>query len=164
MAAEDPEGLYIGVEGCKTIIIRAIEKTKAASLLNTRYIDSFVNDAGAAFGENALAGIFLNFSDPWPKDRHADRRLTAPSKAEAYCRVLSPGGFVSLKTDGKDFFEYSMESFADAGFSIAGSSCEIAKNINEKDIAERAFLTPTEYELKFRSEGKSIYHFTALKR
>jgi len=163
MAAADPGGLYIGIEGCKTIVIRGLAKTKEASLTNVRYIDEFVNDAGAAFGENSLAGIFLNFSDPWPKDRHADRRLTAPKKAEAYFRVLAPGGFASVKTDGRAFFEYSLDSFEKAGFGIAGSGCEIAREVCHKDTAARAAETPTEYELKFREEGKPIYQFTAMK-
>ena len=163
LAAEDPEGLYIGIEGCKTIVIRALEKTKAASLSNLRYIDSFVNDAGGAFGEGSLSGIFLNFSDPWPKDRHADRRLTAPFKAEKYFQILKNGGFISLKTDGKAFFDYSLETITEAGFRIAGSHCEIAKESPDIVIAERAYKTATEYELKFRSEGKQVYHFTALK-
>jgi len=154
VAAEDPEGLYIGAEGCKTIVIRALEKTRAAGIMNVRYIDAFINYAEEAFPEGSLAGLFLNFSDPWPKDRHADRRLTAPAKAEAYLRVLTPGGFVSFKTDGEEFYKYSLETFTTAGFQINVATC---------GVAERAEKTPTEYELKFRSLDKPIYHFTAVK-
>jgi len=164
MAEADPKGLYIGIEGCKTIVIRAIEKTSKASINNVRYIDSFVNDADAAFGRETLSGIFLNFSDPWPKDRHADRRLTAPAKAEKYLRVLKEGGFVSLKTDGEAFFKYSLKTFNEAGFNIAGAVCDIATAGCDIVIIERAAATPTEYELKFRAEGRAIYSFTAVKR
>ena len=121
LAAEDPEGLYIGVEGCKTILIRALEKTRQAGHANIRYIDGFINDAASAFSEGLLDGIFLNFSDPWPKIRHAERRLTAPAKAAAYRDILRPGGFVSLKTDNESFFKYSLEAFTDAGFVIEAS-------------------------------------------
>jgi len=163
MAAADPEGLYIGVEGCKTIVIRAIEKSSKASIDNVRYIDSFINDAEAAFGEETLSGIFLNFSDPWPKDRHADRRLTAPAKTCKYYRVLKEGGFVSLKTDGEAFFNYSLKTFAESGFNIAGAVCDIATAGCDTVITERAAATPTEYELKFRAEGRPVYQFTAMK-
>ena len=163
MAAEDPEGLYIGIEGCKTIVIRGLQKTRAAALENVRYIDAFVNDAEAAFGEGTLAGVFLNFSDPWPKERHAERRLTAPAKAASYFITLAPGGFVSVKTDGEEFFNYSLAAFTNAGFVIAGAACDIATVVSGVDIAERAAGTPTEYELKFRALGKPIYQFTAVK-
>ena len=162
MAAADPEGLYIGIEGCKTFIIRGLEKTRKAGLENARYIDTFINYAETAFGEGTLDGIFLNFSDPWPKDRHAERRLTAPAKAASYYRVLGPGGFVLFKTDGEAFFRYSLASFTEAGFQIAGAVCDIAATVSEAGIAERAAVTPTEYELKFRAQNKSIYQFTAI--
>ena len=125
MAEADPEGLYIGVEGCKTIVLRALEKTRAAELTNVRYIDAFINDATGAFAENSVDGVFLNFSDPWPKDRHADRRLTAPKKAEAYLRILKPGGFVCFKTDGEAFFDYSLRTFTEAGFHIGPATRDL---------------------------------------
>jgi len=164
MASEDPDGLYIGIEGCKTIIIRGLEKTKAAGLSNVRYIDAFVNDAVSALGCGTLGGLFLNFSDPWPKDRHADRRLTAPGKAEKYMSVLKDGGFVSFKTDGEAFFKYSLETFTNAGFHIAGAACDIAALAYEPGIAERGAAVQTEYEIKFRALGKPVYHFTGIKK
>jgi len=185
LAAADPQGLYIGIEGCKTIVIRGLQKTMAAGLKNIRYIDAFVNNAESAFGAGALHGIFLNFSDPWPKERHADRRLTAPAKAANYYHILAPGGFVSLKTDSEAFFRYSLAAFADAGFRVVcdpggngSTACDSGSTVcdngipacpgtpaipDNADIASRAAQTPTEYELKFRDLGKPIYHFTALK-
>jgi len=189
MAAEDPEGLYIGIEGCKTIIISAIEKTRSAGLQNVRYIDAFVNDAASAFAECSLAGVFLNFSDPWPKDRHADRRLTAPAKAESYFHILKPSGFASVKTDHEALFKYSLDTFAGAGFHIeiftrdlagsaghagpvdhadpaarsTGAASEPGQAANTKaaDASMRAAATPTEYEKRFRSLGQRIFYFKA---
>jgi len=164
LAAGDPEGLYIGIEGCKTIVIRAIQKTSAAGYKNVFYIDNFINDAESAFGERALDGIFLNFSDPWPKERHADRRLTAPAKAKKYLHVLKDEGFVSFKTDGEAFFKYSLETLTNAGFQIAGAACDIATAAHSNaELTGRATETPTEYELKFREFGRPIYHFVAIK-
>ena len=155
LAAEDPEGLYIGAEGCKTIVIRALEKTREAGLGNARYIDSFINDMLTAFPEESLDGLFLNFSDPWPKERHAERRLTSPSKAASYFQVVKSGGVVVLKTDGEAFYEYSRTAFLSTGFIIAEQPV--------KGVATRAIETPTEYEIKFRAEGKPIYSFIATK-
>ena len=154
MAAKDLEALYIGVEGCKTVVVKALAKTRAAGFANIRYIDAFINDADAAFEEGSLDGVFLNFSDPWPKERHASRRLTAPEKACAYLRILKPGGIAVFKTDSEKFFKYSITSFIEAGFKIVDLSNE---------VADRAVSTPTEYELRFRSLGQPVYHFKALK-
>jgi tRNA (guanine-N7-)-methyltransferase len=153
LAEKDPDGLYIGIEGCKTIVLRAIQKTHASGLQNLFYIDSFINDAAAAFKEETLDGIFLNFSDPWPKVRHAERRLTAPAKAASYKRVLKPGGIVILKTDSEDLFEYSLKSFEDAGFNI--------DEYNSNDVVAIAIATPTEYEEKYRALGRPVYSFIA---
>ena len=155
LAAADPEGLYIGAEGCRTIVIRALEKTRAGGLSNVRYIDSFINDITTAFAEESLDGLFLNFSDPWPKERHAERRLTSPSKASNYFQTIKSGGVVVFKTDGEAFYDYSRAAFLSAGFIITEQDA--------KGIAARAAETPTEYEIKFRSEGKPVYSFTAAK-
>ena len=174
LAGNDPEGLYIGIEGCKTIVLRAIQKTHAAGLQNLFYIDSFVNDAATAFEEETLDGIFLNFSDPWPKERHAGRRLTAPAKAESYKRVLKPGGFVVFKTDSEAFFNYSLKSFKEEGFQIViadnGSAIadlkivitsEAKQSSTLFDVAAIAAAIPTEYEERFRALSKAIYSFQA---
>ena len=174
LAAEDPGGLYIGAEGCRTILIRALEKTREAGLANIRYIDSFINDAASAFAAGLLSGVFLNFSDPWPKVRHAGRRLTAPAKAAAYLGTLKPGGFVVFKTDGEEFYRYSLEVFQSEGFSIEGhgllhfpgqpdEGAEGPCRICADAIAGRAVNTPTEYELRFRSFGSPVYYFAAYK-
>jgi tRNA G46 methylase TrmB len=153
-----------------------------------RYINHYVNDAAAAFAPASLDGIFLNFSDPWPKDRHADRRLTSPSKAAAYLSVLKPGGFAVLKTDGKALYEYSLDTFRAAGFTIiyqtdnldpenstiatapgarshanhvlSSSEEKIPVGIHKMALAGAA--TQTEYERRFRSLGYPISCFIAI--
>jgi len=153
IAAEDPGALYIGIEGCKTIVARALEKTKDANLSNVYYIDAFINDAAGAFAEDAITGIYLNFSDPWPKDRHADRRLTSPEKAGAYYKILKPGGFVDLKTDGEAFFDYSLDTFVRTGFLIEDFTRDL----------KAGETVPTEYEQRFRALGQPIFRFRATK-
>ena len=171
LAENDPSGLYIGVEGCKTIVYRAIKKAKEASLENLYFIEEFINDASTAFEENSLHGMFLNFSDPWPKDRHADRRLTAPLKVNSYKQILKPGGFVALKTDNEPLYDYSFKVFEEAGFLIEKSTRsleEISASSSEfsqqsLDVAARGLFTQTEYEQKFRASGLPIYYFLARK-
>jgi tRNA (guanine-N7-)-methyltransferase len=193
LAEKDPSGLYIGIEGCKTIVLRAIQKTHTSGLNNLFYIDSFVNDAATAFEEKTLDGLFLNFSDPWPKERHAERRLTAPAKAASYKRVLKPGGFVILKTDSKALFDYSLKSFEDAGFHFViadhensindhetATICEARLSLDLMDscgadtslydrqfathnVAALAISTTTEYEERFRAIGQPVYLFRALR-
>ncbi|GHU65488.1 hypothetical protein AGMMS49983_13280 [Clostridia bacterium] len=183
--------LLIGVEGGGSIILPALRKTAEAGLVNVRYIHHYVNDATAAFAPASLDGIFLNFSDPWPKDRHADRRLTSPAKAAAYHSVLKPGGFAVMKTDGKPLYEYSLETFRAAGFTIvcqtdnlgAGADnstggrfvCanEGPENYTNKmsscvpcvnlEMALVGAATQTEYERRFRSLGYPITCFIARK-
>ena len=153
--------LFIGVEGCKSVLIRAMKRTAGTGISNLRYIDCFINDACEAFAPTSVDGIYLNFSDPWPKDRHADRRLTAPKKAKAYYTVLKPTGFVELKTDDEKLFDYSIETFRAAGFKIT----EITRDMYDDESAKkiRARNIPTEYELKFVAREVPIFYLRAEK-
>ena len=166
IAEKDPDGLYIGIEGCKTIVYKAIKKTKIAELKNVFYIDQFINYASMAFEKESFAGIFLNFSDPWPKERHSERRLTAPAKALNYKRILKPDGFLALKTDNEALFNYSLKVFEVAGYYIESSSRNLeAVSANTGiDVAANGKTTQTEYEQKFRAIGLPIYYFLARKR
>ena len=164
--------LAIGIEGGGSIVLAAMRKTDEAGISNVRYIKSYVNDATTAFAEDSLDGIFLNFSDPWPKDRHADRRLTAPLKAAAYHSVLKSGAFAVVKTDGKALYEYSLETFRDEGFTLiyqttnleTDSSDDIRNTMPEiPEMALAGVRTQTEYERKFRGLGYPIYCFIAIR-
>ncbi|MDR1816543.1 MAG: hypothetical protein LBR00_07760 [Clostridiales Family XIII bacterium] len=143
--------LFLGVEGCQSVLIKALKKTAAAGLSNVRYIPSFVNDASEAFAPASLDGIYLNFSDPWPKDRHEKRRLTSPRHSAGYFTVLKPGGFLELKTDNAAFFDYSKEKLEEAGFVIA--------HTDRDHIA----AVQTEYERRFVSRGLPIHWLRAEK-
>jgi tRNA (guanine-N7-)-methyltransferase len=169
--------LMIGVEGGGSIVLAALRKTTAAGLFNVRYINHYVNDAAAAFAPASLDGVLLNFSDPWPKDRHADRRLTSPSKAVAYLSVLKPGGFAVLKTDGKALYEYSIGTFRAAGFTIIYQTDDLSVSVipGESSVITGAdpgsihpmalvgVATQTEYERRFRSLGYPISCFIAIR-
>ena len=99
--------------------------------------------------------IYLNFSDPWPKDRHAKRRLTSPQFMEVYDKILKKDGTVEFKTDNRGLFDYSLESVPEAGWNIL----EYTFDLHHSEMAEGIVMT--EYETKFAAEGKPICKLVA---
>ena len=98
--------------------------------------------------------IYLNFSDPWPKDRHAKRRLTSPVFLSAYDQILAPGGFIQFKTDNRSLFDYSVESVQDSGI---WHMDELTYDLHHSEFLEGNIMT--EYENRFVAEGKPICRF-----
>src|SRR5690606_25529071 len=102
-----------------------------------------------------LERIYLNFSDPWPKKRHAKRRLTHVNFLEIYKEILKPQGEIHFKTDNQKFFEFSLNSFADAGFRLRN----ITFDLHQSDVTDNIM---TEYEEKFAQQGMPIYRCEAV--
>ena len=150
------EDLFVGIEGSPSVIYRAAEKIRDAELKNVRFINAYVDDFDHVFADREINGLYLNFSDPWPKDRHEKRRLTSPNAMENYKKVLVLGGFVEQKTDNPDFFRYSYEKFKEAGFEIA----EYTKDLHASEYNDHNVLT--EYERKFINLGKKIMYLKAI--
>jgi tRNA (guanine-N7-)-methyltransferase len=159
-----PRRHFIGVEGNTSIIYRAMQKTSGRGLTNVSFIPEYVNDIEEHFGRESIAGLYLNFSDPWPKDRHEKRRLTYAPRTEAYHRVLTQGGFAALKTDNEPFFDFSLQSFKAAGFEITAMVRDLyaASGSEPRTLPPEAKL-PTEYETKFKAQGKKINYALAKK-
>ena len=165
-ALENPQENFIAIEGQDTVILRALEKVKAtvqkgqragtgaqvrgAALCNLKFMLTFVDTMDEFFEENQLAGIYLNFSDPWPKARHAKRRLTYRKRLEDYKWALKPGGFIEIKTDNDSLYAFTLEEIAAAGLNIA----EQTEDLHNSDFDSQN--TTTEYEEKFKSSGKTI--------
>lgn len=160
-ALEHPEADFLAIEGQETVILRALEKaaeTDAESvrrdgqrpLSNLKFMLTFVHSMDELFEEGQLSGIYLNFSDPWPKARHAKRRLTYRERLRDYAWALKKGGFVEFKTDNDDLYAFTLEEIEAAGFEIT----EQTTDLHNSDYESR--LTMTEYEEKFRSNGKNI--------
>ncbi len=108
-AVDNPDCNYIAIEGQNTVILRALEKTAEAEADgkisgNLKFVMAFMDNMSKGFKENQLNGIYLNFSDPWPKARHAKRRLTYNERLTEYARAIRPDGFIEFKTDNDDFF------------------------------------------------------------
>lgn len=153
-AAANPDVNYIAVEGQSSVVLRALEKSEEQRLVNLRIFIDFVHDLRDYFAEGELSGVYLNFSDPWPKARHAKRRLTYHKNLENYRQVMKPGAAVEFKTDNEGLFEFSLEEIREAGYEIMEMTRDLHSPESEA-IYESARYT-TEYEDKFRATGKNI--------
>ena len=104
MARRNPEVNYIGIEKYSSVLVRAVEKLEDFEQDNLRLIRMDAENIEEVFDKDEVDRIYLNFSDPWPKDRHAKRRLTSTRFLERYDNILTPEGRVMFKTDNKDLF------------------------------------------------------------
>ena len=174
-AASDPDGRYLAIEGQETVILRAAEKAMcvsgetdwpenvpgeermegvSAKLDNLKFVNCFVEHMADFFEENQLTGVYLNFSDPWPKARHAKRRLTYHKRLTDYAWALKPGGFIEIKTDNDDLFEFTLEEIEGAGPMLRIT--EMTRDLHDPDCPYAAKEITTEYEDKFAAKGKNI--------
>jgi len=157
-ARQNPSSNFIAVEGQENVILRAMEKAEEAELVNLRLFIDYVNDLHDYFEEGELAGIYLNFSDPWPKARHDKRRLTYHKRLENYFEVLAEDGFVEFKSDNDGLFEFTLEEIPLAGLEVA----EMTRDLHASDFESR--LVTTEYEDKFHGNGKNINYVKMVRR
>ncbi|MBR3755545.1 MAG: tRNA (guanosine(46)-N7)-methyltransferase TrmB, partial [Firmicutes bacterium] len=107
-AKADPEANFIGIEGLDAVLIRGLERAEGESIGNIRFVMDYVSDIRDYFADGELDGIYLNFSDPWPKPRHEKRRFTYGDTLMKYRQILKSGGFVAFKTDNEELFDYSL--------------------------------------------------------
>lgn len=135
---------------------RAEATERAGGLSNLRFMLTFVHSMEDLFDRGQVSGIYLNFSDPWPKARHAKRRLTHRDRLRDYARVLAPGGFIEVKTDNDDLYDFTLEELEAAGYRIE----EQTRDLHASGFASR--LITTEYEDKFSSRGKNINYVRAV--
>ncbi|MBQ4036571.1 MAG: tRNA (guanosine(46)-N7)-methyltransferase TrmB [Clostridia bacterium] len=157
MAKRYPETLFVAVEYCREAMLLAVEKIAAEGLKNVLFVNCDAALLAEYFAEGEVDKIYLNFSDPWPKSRHAKRRLTAPSFLEVYGRILGEGGCIRQKTDNVLLFESSLESYAACGW-----RCEdVCRDLHASPWAEDNILT--EYEITFSGKGLTINAVTAYK-
>lgn len=152
MAQLHPEINFIGIEKYSSVLIRAIEKRKELEINNLMFIRMDAENIEDVFEKNEVAGIYLNFSDPWPKDRHAKRRLTSRQFLVRYDKILAGDGVIEFKTDNRDLFDFSLEEASEAGWEIIASTYDL--HADEK-MSEGNVMT--EYEEKFSSKGNPIH-------
>ena len=149
-AAKYPQWNFIAIEGHQSVVLRALEKATEMESSNIKFLLEYIKDIRDYYDRGELAGIFLNFSDPWPKDRHAKRRLTYGKRLLQYCDVIREGGAIQFKTDNESLFDFTLDQIETAGLKIL----EISRDLHASEFAD-ANIT-TEYEDKFASTGKNI--------
>lgn len=154
-AFAEPDCNFIACEGQMSVVLRALEKAEASGSGNLRVFIDFVNDLEDYFEIGELSGIYLNFSDPWPKARHAKRRLTYRGRLQNYKKVLKPDGFIEFKTDNEGLFAFTLEEIEACGYEMIEMSRDLhgeAQGVHGEK--SRCFMT--EYEEKFSGQGKNI--------
>lgn len=149
-ASLDPKGLYLACEGAVNVYPRILQKAGSMNLKNLKLIREYIIDPLDYFEKGELSGIYINFCDPWPKDRHAHRRLTHVSKLLAFKEIMKEGSFLEFKTDNDELFDFSLEQTFLAGL----KADRVVRDLHASDLAE--CNVKTEYEEKFSSAGKSI--------
>lgn len=147
---------YIGIEKYSTVLLRAIQKMEENELSNLRFIRMDAEDICEVFDKGEVAKIYLNFSDPWPKDRHAKRRLPSRQFLERYNIILSQDGRIEFKTDNVDLFDFALGEIEPAGWKLEAMTRDL-----HHDAKMSVGNIMTEYEEKFSSLGNPIYKLTA---
>jgi len=155
LAKENPEINYIGIEKYSSVLIRAIDKRKELELPNLYFILFNAEHINDIFAENEIAQIYLNFSDPWPKERHARRRLTSKEYLARYDKLLMPESEVVFKTDNRDLFVFSLEQVELADWKILNSTYDL----HHSEYVKGNVMT--EYEERFSAMGKPIHRLVA---
>lgn len=149
-AEKYPDCNFIAAEGSMSVVIRALEKAEKRKLGNVKFILEYIDDIEEYFRAGELSGIYLNFSDPWPKDRHAKRRLTYGGKLSQYAEVTQNGGFIQFKTDNDMLFQYTMGQIEEKKLCVMA----VTRDLHTSEYAKDNIMT--EYEEKFHLSGKNI--------
>ena len=151
MAKLHPEINYIGIEKYSSVLLRAIQKMEEEELPNLKFIRMDAEDITKVFGKGEVDQIYLNFSDPWPKDRHAKRRLPSRQFLARYDVILREGGRLEFKTDNRELFDFAVEELEPAGWKADVITYDL-----HADATLMEGNVMTEYEEKFSSMGNPI--------
>ena len=148
MALKYPEINFIGIEKFDSVLLRATEKLEEKDIKNLKLIRFDATEIKNIF-DKEIDTIYLNFSDPWPKNRHEDRRLTSQKFLKRYDYVFQNEPHIIQKTDNRKLFEFSLKSYVDYWYKIQ----KISLNLHEDEYDN----VETEYEKRFVSLGYPIY-------
>ncbi|MCM1040202.1 MAG: tRNA (guanosine(46)-N7)-methyltransferase TrmB [Roseburia sp.] len=154
MARSHPQINYIGIEKYSSVLIRGIQKMEAEPLPNLYFIRMDAEQITDVFGPAEVDKIYLNFSDPWPKDRHAKRRLPSREFLNRYREILSKEGTLEFKTDNRDLFTFALEELEPAGW----HPDQVTYDLHHDEVMMKGNVM-TEYEERFSSKGNPIYKY-----
>ncbi len=154
MAKAHPDINYLGIEMYSSVLYRAVQKLELEPLPNLKFILLDAKEITEVFDKEEVDKIYLNFSDPWPKDRHAKRRLPSRQFLTRFSEILKIDGVIEFKTDNKDLFAFAEAEAEPAGWKILEITYDLHKN---EKMMEGNIMT--EYEEKFSSMGNPIYKY-----
>ena len=154
MAALHPDINYIGIEKYSSVLLRALQKQEQLLLPNIIFIRMDAETITEVFAPSEVGRIYLNFSDPWPKDRHAKRRLPSREFLKRYDRILVPEGVVEFKTDNKDLFQFALDEIEPAGWTLDA----VTYDLHNDEVMNKGNVM-TEYEERFSEAGNPIYKY-----
>ena len=154
LAANNPDINYVGIEKYSSVLLRAIQKQEELEFPNLKFIRMEAEEIADVFGKDEVDKIYLNFSDPWPKDRHAKRRLPSGQFLKRYDSFLKKDGVIEFKTDNRDLFDFAVAEAKEAGWNIDSITYDLHNDpvMNEGNIM-------TEYEERFSSKGNPIFKY-----
>lgn len=155
LASQNPDINYIGIEKYSSVLIRALEKREALESDNLMFLRMDAENIEDYFAPEEVARIYLNFSDPWPKDRHSKRRLTSREFLKRYDKILAKDGILQFKTDNRPLFDFSLEEIKESGWILDEYTFDLHKN------GPAANNIMTEYEEKFYNLGNTICKLVA---
>ncbi|MEE1224446.1 MAG: tRNA (guanosine(46)-N7)-methyltransferase TrmB [Clostridia bacterium] len=155
MAKLYPDVNFIAIEKVEDVIVMAMEKARDAGLTNVLFMDMDAERIEDFFEFGEIKRIYLNFSDPWKKNKQAKRRLTHKNFLDRYKKVLREGDYIWFKTDNKNLFEFSLNSFAQENYKLENITLDLHNSGFEGNVV-------TEYEQRFLDEGAPIYRLEAV--
>ncbi len=154
-AEQNPDILLVAIEKVADAMIIGMERAYDRGIENVRFIDADALALPVIFAQGEVDRIFLNFSDPWPKNRDAKHRLTSPDFLALYENVLKPEGEIHFKTDNVPLFEYSVETLVREGWTLF----DVTRDLHADGIVG----VMTDYEAKFHEQGVKINRLVAKK-
>lgn len=154
LARINPDINYVGIEKYSSVLLRGIQKMEADPLPNLYFIRMDAEEITEVFGHEEVDRIYLNFSDPWPKDRHAKRRLPSREFLHRYDEILKKDGVIEFKTDNRDLFQFALKELEPAGWHLD----QVTEDLHHNEEMMRNNVM-TEYEERFSSMGNPIYKY-----
>lgn len=155
-AALNPDVNFVACEKISNVLIEALERAKGQGLKNVHFLNCAAEVLQKYFPQSSVDKIYLNFSNPLPKEGYKKQRLTHPRFLSIYAGILKGGGQIIQKTDDRAFYEFSLESYTQAGYKILDVCEDLAAHPVAGDVE-------TEHERRFKEQGKQIYRIVAEK-
>ncbi len=153
-ARRNPDIQFLAVEKVSSVLVLAMEKAAKGELTNVQFFSGDIMKLADFALEGKVQRIYLNFSDPWPRLKHAKRRLTAPAFLALYKKLLAPGGEIIMKTDNVPLFDFSLQTLPENGFTLES----VTRDLHAEQDPENVM---TEYETNFSSQGIPICRLKA---